>query len=355
MEGKTERLIGEKINYKLRNADFLAMNLETPLVDKLTPIRKCGPCLAAPTKCVEGIKCINPHFFTLANNHIMGQGVNGLKSTISTLRKYGIMFAGAGKNIGEAKKPFVINLKGKKVGFLCCAEHEFSIARDDYPGANPYDPLDSFDEVKALKEKSDYVIVLYHGGKEHYRYPSPQLQKTFRKFADVGADLVIAQHTHCIGCREQYNGCELVYGQGNFLFDYSDSVYWKESLLIEVDLNTKKIEYIPIIKDGCAVREAGQEEKEKILKDFYIRSDKIKSFKFLEKEYDKLAASTEVDYLYRFFGRFNKNIFIRIINKLLGYKLFKWLYPDRNRVLIENVLDCEAHRELASRVMKGKL
>ena len=99
-----EQVVSKEIISKLQLADFVVMNLEVPLVNKPSPIRKCGPCLMAPTKCVEGIKSINPHFFTLANNHIMDQGVNGLKSTISTLRKHGISFAGAGKNINEAKE-----------------------------------------------------------------------------------------------------------------------------------------------------------------------------------------------------------------------------------------------------------
>ena len=42
-----------------------------------------------------------------------------------------------------------------------------------------------------LKKQCDYVIVLYHGGKEHYRYPSPYLQKVCRKIVDKGADIVV--------------------------------------------------------------------------------------------------------------------------------------------------------------------
>lgn len=34
----------------------------------------------------------------------------------------------------------------------------------------------------------------------------------------AGADIITAQHTHCNGCEEWYNGTYLLYGQGNFLF-----------------------------------------------------------------------------------------------------------------------------------------
>ena len=92
----------------------------------------------------------------------------------------------------------------------------------------------SFDHVRELRNNCDILIVLYHGGREHYRYPTPELQRVFHKFAECGADVVIAQHTHCIGCAEEYQGKTLIYGQGNFLFDNSDIEEWQTSLLVEV-------------------------------------------------------------------------------------------------------------------------
>ena len=93
-------------------------------------------------------------------------------------------------------------IKNVKIGIYCCAENEFSIATSQKAGANPFDSLQSFDDVYWLKKKVDFLVVLYHGGIEHYRYPSPNLQRVFRKFADVGADIVIGQHSHCIGCMD---------------------------------------------------------------------------------------------------------------------------------------------------------
>lgn len=61
--------------------------------------------------------------------------------------------------------------------------------------------------------------MLYHGGKEYYRYSSPNLQKTCRKMTEKGADLVLCQHSHCIGSYEEYNDSTILYGQGNFIFN----------------------------------------------------------------------------------------------------------------------------------------
>lgn len=355
--GDKRELLGNDLIKTLEQADFIAMNLETPLCDELSPIVKCGPCLSAPLSTIKGIKEINPYFFSLANNHIMDQGYEALRLTIATLCENKINFAGAGDNIEEARKPFVSEINGNMVGFYCCAEHEFSIAEDDIPGANPFDPLETFDHIKSLKKKCDYVVVLYHGGKEHYRYPSPKLQKVFHKFADVGANLIIAQHTHCIGCYEEYNGSMLVYGQGNFLFDYSDSVYWKTSLLICLDLGKDefKVSYIPIVKKNNVVRQAGEREAKVILTEFEERSKNIKKYGFIREEYKRYALLMEKEYLLRLHGKKSRSLVMRLLNKLTNYKYISSLYPAKSRPIIRNVIECEAHNELAIAIMNSTM
>lgn len=351
-KGNIEYLIGKKLIERLHNADFIAMNLEVPLTDEHNPIEKCGPCLTAPTSTIKGIKAINPCFFTLANNHILDQGAIGLKSTLDVLRKNNIQFSGAGENLDQAREMYLKDVNGLMLGIYCCAEHEFSLASASSPGANPYDPLVSFDDVQDLKEKCDYLIVLYHGGKEHYRYPSPMLRRIFHKFVEVGANLVIAQHTHCIGCMEEYKGSTLIYGQGNFLFDHSNSEFWKTSLLIEVDCQKNTIKYIPLIKDAERVREAEDDEKKTILDDFYCRSEKIKQFGFVENRYKEFADEMETEYLLRFSGGFGRNILSRVINKMSSYQFIKRFYSQKQKRTIQNVLECEAHRELAIQCMR---
>ena len=56
---------------------------------------------------------------------------------------------------------------------------------------------------------------------------------------EKGVDLVICQHSHCIGCLEEYEESTIVYGQGNFIFDYSDSEFWESSLLIRISIENK--------------------------------------------------------------------------------------------------------------------
>lgn len=343
-----EKLIDKNLLEKLNKADYRIFNLEVPLVDTKSPINKCGPNLIASTKSALGIKALGVDFLTLANNHILDHGEKGLSSTLKILKDLNISFAGVGNDIEEASKPFIFAIENKKVGIYCCAEYEFSIVSNYSMGANPFDPLESLDHIQNLKKQVDYVIVLYHGGKEHYRYPSPNLQKTCRKIVEKGGDLVICQHTHCIGCEEKWKDGTIVYGQGNFLFDDDESEFWQTSLLVNIKDNFE-IDYIPILKDGFSVKLANEESKNKILSDFYSRSEAIKQEGFIEKEYEKIAELEYIRYLNMVQGNRYTSLLFRIANKLTGYKLkkyiLKYFYSEKEITALYNLIACEVHRE----------
>lgn len=353
--GDAEQLVGSELYSVLKNADYRILNLEVPLTDKKDPIKKCGPNLIATSDCVKGLKSLGLDLLTLANNHIFDQGTSGLESTVSVLDREGICHVGAAANLNDATKPFFFTIQRKKYGVYACAEHEFSIATTELPGANPFNPLESPAHISRIKEQCDFVIVLYHGGKEHYRYPSPQLQAVCRRFIESGADLVVCQHSHCIGCEEIYQQGTIVYGQGNFLFDGQDNEFWKTSLLISID-NEGKVEYLPLVKDGHSVRLASPDEKSAILRDFNNRSERIKDSSFIVSEYSSFAEANLANYVMHLSG-LNGNLAFKILNKLSGQKLKKRFisrYKDQYGTVVTNYIECEAHRELLLESLKNK-
>jgi len=347
-----EQIVDKGLLEVLRDADYRIFNLEVPLTDQETPIKKCGPNLIASPKSVAGLKQLGIDFMTLSNNHILDQGEQGLWSTTEQLKSAGIAYAGIGRTPDEAAKPYIVELNGKKVGIYCCAEHEFSIVTNHQAGANPFEPLESLDHIAALKEQCDYVICLYHGGKEYYRYPSPNLQKICRKLIEKGADLVLCQHTHCIGCEEKWENGNIVYGQGNFLFDHSKSEYVQTSILISVNLNDKAVEYIPIQKVNNGVKLAVGEEAKKITDDMNLRSEQIKQAGFLEKSYKQFADSMIGGYMSRD-SAWMKSLPFRVLNKVSGRRISQYIIQKRiqkYRMVYINQYECEAHREL---ILKG--
>lgn len=353
--GNIEELIDTKIIEILKKADYRIFNLEVPLTDVSSPISKLGPTLSSPTNTITGIKRINVDFFTLANNHILDHDVQGLESTMKLLKDNNVSYAGVG-NIESASKPHFFTIDNIKVGVYCCCEHEFSVVSKNHIGANPFEPLNTLDEIVAAKEQCDYLIVLYHGGKEHYRYPSPNLQKTCRKIVEKGASLVVCQHSHCVGCEEKYKEGTIIYGQGNFLFDLKDNEYWNSSLLIKLNISKESfdVEYYPLRKKGNGVELA---KDNSIIEEFNKRSKEITLPNFVEEKYNKLSNEMLTDYLYRIQAKGYHSFLWKVFNKLTRgkykkYKMKKYGNYNKNRLI--NFIECEAHKELILNGLKNK-
>lgn len=348
-KGDNNSLLGEELNDIWLDADMRIFNLETPLTNIEEPINKQGPNLKAPISTIKGIKKLNPTLVTLANNHILDQGEQGLNTTLKLFKNHGISSIGAGNNISEASKPFILEEKGITIGIYTCAEKEFTIASETRPGANPFDPLESLDHINELKKRSDFVIVLYHGGKEQYRYPSPNLQKICKKIVDKGADLVICQHSHCIGSFEKYKNSTIVYGQGNFIFNKIDNEYWNNSLLIQVNIEKNlTIDYLPVVKTEKGIKLATGNLSEEILNDFYKRSTEILQENFIELKYEELVEKNSIQYIRRIagFGKWKS----RVDRILLNNSLTKNKYDKQELLAIQNLIRCESHREF---ILKG--
>lgn len=348
-EGNIKALIDDKLLSILKSADHRIFNLELPLTDSEKPISKDGPNLLAPVSTLNGIRLLNPTILGLANNHILDHDEQGLYKTMEQLSENNITWVGAGKDLANAAKPVFIENGELKIGIYACAENEFSIAEETKAGANPFDPLESLDHVASLKSKSDFVIVLYHGGKELYRYPSPYLQKVCRKLVEKGADLVICQHSHCIGAFENFINGVIVYGQGNFLFDLTENEFWQTSLIVKATFGEKmSVDFIPICKKGKGIELPEPDRSEAILKAFNERSQKISLPGFIDSEYEKFCVKNGLYYMGAFAGL---GRILRKVDGLLNGIITRQIYSKKKRNMLQNFIECEAHRELFLRYL----
>lgn len=351
-----EELLGKELKEELEKVDFKIFNLEAPITENNEELLKCGPNLKINPTTIKGIKGLNPSLLGLANNHIMDFEKQGLQDTLNILENNNLNYVGIGNSLNDLKKFHILEKEGVKIGVYACAEKEFSIATSTTPGVNPLELIDNLEDIQKLKKKCDYIIVLYHGGKEHYRYPSPILKKVCNKMVEYGADLIVCQHSHCIGSYEEYKGGTIIYGQGNFIFDRVDNEYWNTSLLIKIEINEKKIdiEYLPIVKNKNKIRKANLKEEKEILDSFEKRSLDIKNESFIEEEYRKFSEKYIWNYLYMFAGIPR---IIRGIDKyILKNMLIKfWYYKKSKKLAILNFVECETHRELLIEGLKNKI
>ncbi len=211
--------LGDGLLSLMRNAGLCVANLEGVLCGPAEPIKKPG----LPSRCspeiAETLGSAGIGLVSLANNHAFDYGEDGLVSTIRALRRARIQHIGAGLNEEEAWRFADLNVGGRRIGFVGVSHNEFGVAGGAKPGVAGFDELNALRAVQAAKAVCDKVVVLYHGGIEYSRLPSPRLRRRCWFFLESGADAVICQHSHIAGAIETPEGRPLIYGQGDFIAD----------------------------------------------------------------------------------------------------------------------------------------
>ena len=268
-------LFGDTVTL-FENKDLVFANIECAITESENKIMKFGPNLKAPIETAEMLKELGVTVCGLSNNHIFDFGKEGAIDSINAIKAAGLDYTGFGENYEDSRRDYVFEKDGEKVCIIAVCEHEYSYALEDRMGSRPYDEYDTMEDIRAAKAKYDRVLVMYHGGKEHCRYPSPRLRKLCRAMAKNGADVVLCQHTHCIGAYEEYEGCHILYGQGNFQFaKLMDMESWDTLLAVEYDTKSGEIAFTPIRSGEYGISLAKGEDKETIMSEFAKRNEQL--------------------------------------------------------------------------------
>lgn len=345
-EKRFSEVFPENIRKTIKSADFSFVNFESPIVeDGYKPIPKCGPNLRCTPEAAEAIRFAGFTGVTMANNHILDYGVEGLRKSVACCKKEGLYIVGVGENIEEAGKPLYLEKAGKTLAIINCCEHEYSIATHSEPGANPINPICQYYAIQEAKMKSDYVLVIVHGGHEMFQLPSPRMVESYRFFIDAGADAVVNHHQHCYSGYELYKGKPIVYGLGNFCFDYPNrrEDIWYEGYMAQLELTENvNISIIPYKQyfdiEGIRLLTTYElnifENRLSEIND--IISDDNKLLKQIESYYNSCSQSERTifePYSGRLFYKlFKMGILPRVFK---GIKLYKGL----------NHIECESHRD----------
>ncbi|MBR4888649.1 MAG: CapA family protein [Clostridia bacterium] len=308
--------------------DFNFVNLECALTESENRIPKFGPNLQAPAATAEVLKELGVHCCGLSNNHVFDFGKEGALDTLKTLEAAGLDWTGFGNDLEDSRKNYIVEKDGFTMCVIAVCEHEYSYALEDRMGSRPYDDYDTMDDIKAAKEKYDRVVVIYHGGKEHCGYPSPRLRKLCRAMSRHGADLVLCQHSHCIGCYEEFEGCHILYGQGNFHFEEGkESNAWNTCLAVQYDAVANKVEFTPLrTQDNVAFLAKGDDAAE-IMAKFEARNASLQDGSWKQGWHDFCVSVTQN--------------YLRVLRNTC-----KEDSTERDNANFAHYLDCEAHTDV---------
>jgi len=342
-KGDYESVLGE-VKEIISAADYSIVNFECPVTKgSEKPIEKCGPNLQCSEKGMEAVKWAGFNCVTLANNHFLDYGKEGVEHTLEACEKYGIDTVGGGINLQEASK-ILYKIEDNTLAIINCCEHEFSIATDETAGSNPLNPIQQYYAIKEARAKADHVLVIVHGGHEHYQLPSPRMQETYRFFVDAGADVVINHHQHCYSGYEIYNGKPIFYGLGNFCFDWKgkQNSIWNEGYMVTIDFNYDNINYCIYPYSQCS------QNAEVSLLPTNAFEHKLSAMN--EIIVDKKSLEIETENYYRMSLRSSNLILEPLSNRFiraLQYRHILPLFPFSTKYLIRlyNFMFCEAHKD----------
>ena len=341
--GQFEHVFGE-IKSVVKAADYAIVNCECPIGTGVErPIAKQGPNLQCSSKGIEAVKWAGFKCVTLANNHFYDFGDEGVKNTLEMCQEAGIDTVGGGSNLLEASRILYKQIGEQTLAVINCCEHEFSIATDTHGGANPLNPIQQYYSIIEAKKRADVVLVIVHGGHEHWQLPSPRMVETYRFFIDAGADAVVNHHQHCFSGYEVYQNKLIFYGLGNFCFDRKGNwgQKWHEGLMVMLTFDKAKVDYEIYPYHQCLESPTvNMLEKGAFDEKLAELNSIIKDEKRLAVKTEKYYASAE-DKMSEVFEPCNGRYYL--VGRRRGW--LPSLITKKRKLLAENLICCESHRD----------
>ncbi len=234
---------------ELQKGDILVGNLEAPLTRGGTEFLGKKFRFRVHPDIAPALKRTGFTVVTLANNHIMDFGRDGLADTLTSLDRVQLLHTGAGANLTEARRPAIAMARGRRVAFLA-----YSLTYPDEFYANASRPGTAqgllktvTDDIAEARRSVEYVVVSFHWGEELAEFPKPYQRKAAHAAIDAGANLVLGHHPHVLQGIERYKGKSIFYSLGNFVFG-SMSRFADRSIIarINFDRAVQTVEVIPI-------------------------------------------------------------------------------------------------------------
>jgi len=237
----------------LQESDVAIGNLEFSINDR-PELQKVFYNFRAPREFAWEVAAIGINLVSLANNHALDFGEDGLRECLRALDLSGIAHAGAGRTLAEAHQPGTKRVQGQKerlalLSYMrywtdrdrcvdpagpCLATIDPAtvlVARDGkveaVEGPQERDVKTMEEDVLLAKRRFEPVFVAYHvHDVSHARAfgvqdTTPANEEIpFRRAIDAGADAVLGSGPHVLRGIELRNGKPIFYSLSNFIYQY---------------------------------------------------------------------------------------------------------------------------------------
>lgn len=353
-ENRAEKLLGDgedifSVEYKRiwNSTDFRILNLEGAITSSNSKNDKVGRCIKFDPNVMNGVKKMGVTHFSLANNHIMDYGEQGIDDTINYLKKSEIDFFGC-----HSQKTSILKKNDTKVAVLSFSNKEFSAMEiNNGVGACSMDLISMLQQIEVAKKVTDHIIVILHTGLSLYPLPSPEQRRLCRFLIDTGVSAVLCQHSHIMGAYENYKEGFISYGQGSFVFELGrKNTVWNKgySILFDFKKDGRSINIIPHKQFDESLNICTLTQIE--LDEFHSSMDKLNQSLCNDDEFSKAwelyLNKVEKYYFNQFF--LPKNRVIRRILNLINFKIF--FSKSKRNIVLSNLRNDE-HAEIIKEIL----
>ena len=223
MDGRweDENLLSESLLDFFHSADHVCINVEGAVIDVGEASSKGAFFHAMNPNAIGFFEKIGADIWSIGNNHIMDAGTEGLISTRNYAEKTNVFAIGAGINNIEASEPIYIKEAGG-IGMICTSYMNEPVpATESESGFFRWDDMELIRKrIVEIKSSCRWCIVVVHGGEEFSAMPNPYTRERYKKYIEMGADVVVGHHPHVPENYELFDdGKAIFYSLGNFVFD----------------------------------------------------------------------------------------------------------------------------------------
>jgi len=211
------------ITGELQRGDLTVGNMEFPIEAPYTGksiVFNCRP------EVLDAMKNAGFDLVTLANNHVLDQGPEGIDTTLRYLTQRGIRHVGVQVAGMSETKGFFTTINGIRIGVIAyTGVHNYPMPRNvrhRYSINDFYKKEQVSHDIREARAQCDFLFMLVHAGTEYKLLPDKRDVTRMKEYCQLGVDCVIGHHPHVLQPVEQFKTgdgrrCTIFYSLGNFI------------------------------------------------------------------------------------------------------------------------------------------
>lgn len=230
-----------------QTADLSMVTLGSPLASGASNL-EADLYQQTPLDSLEILRDSGVDIVNLNHHNTMAFGEKGLDETLDLLDQAGLYRVGAGRNAMEARRPEIIDVKGRRIAYLSYAQGGDEAAHDQRAGINTRSKLGIVQDIQALRDEVDWIVVNFRWQVDLPPEPASWQTNLARLAIDQGADVVVGYHPTQLQGAEVYKNRPIAYSLGDFVFETSEPAADQDTAMLQVALQDEqmRVELVPV-------------------------------------------------------------------------------------------------------------